>query len=78
MGVAYSWKEWVLDDARVCSPGGQRRDLVPLPDVQQAVTDQASLIRDMKEGQGLTNKDPKVQAAVAELLRLKGMLEASK
>ena len=35
----------------------------------------AALIRDLKENQGKGNKDPEVMAAVAELLRLKAILD---
>eukprot|EP00977_Amphora_coffeiformis_P002892 scaffold546_cov163-Amphora_coffeaeformis.AAC.7 len=73
LGVAYAWKEWVVDDTTLCTAGGQRRPWVPLPELERAVQDQATLIRNMKERQGLTNKDTQVQEAVAELLRLKEM-----
>ena len=36
---------------------------------------QAAVVRDLKEEQGLGNGDPEVKAAVAELLRLKALLE---
>jgi len=36
---------------------------------------QAAVVRDLKEEQGLGNGDPEVKAAVAELLRLKAILE---
>jgi hypothetical protein len=32
-------------------------------------------VRELKEGQGLTNKDPQVQEAVAKLLEMKEQLE---
>ena len=77
LGVAYAWKEWVLDDTTVCAPGGVRREMINTGDLQGAVDEQAGRIRSLKEEQGLGNKDPQVQEAVAELLRLKAMLEAS-
>ena len=40
-----------------------------------AVDAQAAVIRSLKEGDGLGNADPQVKAAVAELLRLKALLE---
>ena len=77
LGVAYAWKEWVLDDTTVCAPGGKRRETGNMDDLQEAVDQQAGLIRDLKENQGLGNKDSQVQDAVAELLRLKALLGAS-
>ncbi|KAH8053706.1 hypothetical protein JL722_9180 [Aureococcus anophagefferens] len=43
--------------------------------VAAQVEAQGALIRDLKEGQGLGNKSPEVVAAVAELVRLKALLE---
>lgn len=77
LGVVYAWKEWVMDDTTVCTPGGVQREVINVEDLQGAVDQQAGVIRDLKEGQGLGNKDPQVQEAVAELLRLKALLEAS-
>ena len=83
-GIAYAWSEWILEkhdsDGKkskplVCAAGGQCREWVNVQDIQQAVNEQASKIRAMKEGpQGLTNQDSQVQQAVAELLRLKDLL----
>ena len=75
LGVAYAWTEWTLDDTTFCGPGGQRREMVKVEGVQLAIDQQAKKIRQMKEEQGLGNKDPNVQREVAELLRLKGLLE---
>jgi hypothetical protein len=77
VGVAYAWKEWVLNDTTICSPGGQRREMVHIEAIQQAVEEQGNKIRRLKQEQGLGNKDPRVQEAVAELLRLKGLLAAA-
>ena len=38
---------------------------------ETAVADQAEVVRELKEGQGLTNKDEPVVAAVEELLKRK-------
>lgn len=77
LGIAYAWNEWVLDDSILCAPGGQQREKVDVQDLQKAVDEQASHVRYLKEEQGLQNKDPQVQDAVQELLRLKSLLEAS-
>lgn len=48
-----------------------------LEDVQSAeaaVQEQAAAVRALKESQGLTNQDPQVQAAVAELQQRKAAL----
>jgi len=77
VAVAYAWKEWALDEDTICAPGGQCRERVPEQELQALVDQQASYIRELKETQGLGNKDPKVQDAVAELLRLKSLMESS-
>jgi hypothetical protein len=74
VGVAYAWKEWALDDAIVCAPGGKQREMINADALQQAVEAQGKKIRIMKQEKGLGNKDLEVQEAVAELLRLKGLL----
>ena len=43
-------------------------------EVQEKIDAQASVVRDLKED-GKGNKDPEVMDAVAELLRLKALLE---
>ena len=43
--------------------------------LEDAVAAQGALVRKLKEDDGLTNADPAVQAAVAELKRLKGLAE---
>ena len=44
-------------------------------EIQAKIDSQAAVVRDLKEEQGLGNSDPEVKAAVAELLRLKALLE---
>ena len=44
-------------------------------EVAAKIEAQGALIRDLKETQGLGNKSPEVVEAVAELLRLKAILE---
>ena len=76
-GVGYAFSSWVRDaDGALCKPGG----IVEAPPVDPAkiqarIDAQAAVVRDLKEEQGLGNGDPEVKAAVAELLRLKGLLE---
>jgi hypothetical protein len=44
--------------------------------LQERIDAQGAAIRELKQGeQGLGNKDPQVKSAVAELLRLKSLLE---
>jgi len=40
------------------------------------IEDQGAEVRRLKEEDGMTNSDPAVKAAVAELLRLKALQEA--
>jgi hypothetical protein len=84
MGVAYAWNEWMIGDSVVASPGGVRREPVVVMDtssissssLQEQIDTQGAAIRELKQGeQGLGNKDPQVKSAVAELLRLKSLLE---
>ena len=76
-GVGYAFSSWVRDeDGALCKPGG----IVEAPpvdpaEIQAKIDAQAAVVRDLKEEQGLGNSDPEVKAAVAELLRLKGLLE---
>lgn len=48
--------------------------MVPVP-AEAAVTEQANVVRELKEGKGLTNQDEEVQAAVAELIKRKEKVE---
>ena len=76
-GVGYAFEAWIREeDGALCKPGG----IVEAPpidpaEIQAKVDSQAGVVRDLKEEQGLGNGDPEVKAAVAELLRLKGLLE---
>ena len=68
IAVAYAWTEWMVGDALLCRPGGLQE---VVGDLEDKISQQAAVIRGLKEEQGLGNKDPQVVAAVAELLRLK-------
>ena len=76
-GVGYAFSTWVREeDGALCKPGG----VVEAPpidpaEIQAKIDTQAAVVRDLKEEQGLGNSDPEVKAAVAELLRLKAILE---
>jgi hypothetical protein len=72
LGVAYAWTEWMVGSETLCKPGGHRKTLLTKGDDYEArIAQQGAFIRDLKENQGMGNKDPQVVAAVAELLRLK-------
>jgi hypothetical protein len=78
MGIAYTWNEWLIGDSVVASPGGVRREHseVDPSSLQEQIEAQGAAIRELKQGeQGLGNQDPQVKSAVAELLRLKSLLE---
>ena len=73
LGVAYMWEEWTLDDGHRGAPGGVKRaPELSESELEAAVEAQGSAIRQLKEGDGLTNKDPAVVEAVAELKRCAG------
>ena len=75
LGVAYAFEEWQLEDGTICSPGGARRAPAMTPEeVRTALDAQAAEVRRLKDDEGLSNNDPEVAAAVAELLRLKALL----
>ena len=79
IGLAYAWEAWEEADGTTCKPGGERiAPSMDPADVQAAVDAQGAKIRQLKdpEGGGLTNKDPEVMEAVAELQRLKALLPA--
>mmetsp|Transcript_11622 Transcript_11622/g.20607 ORF Transcript_11622/g.20607 Transcript_11622/m.20607 type:complete len:323 (-) Transcript_11622:373-1341(-) len=83
VGVAYAWNEWMIGDLVVASPGGVRREQLVGVDSSSSLQDridaQGAAIRELKQGeQGLGNKDPQVMSAVAELLRLKSLLDDPK
>eukprot|EP00571_Detonula_confervacea_P009824 CAMPEP_0172300002 /NCGR_PEP_ID=MMETSP1058-20130122/2179_1 /TAXON_ID=83371 /ORGANISM="Detonula confervacea, Strain CCMP 353" /LENGTH=335 /DNA_ID=CAMNT_0013009649 /DNA_START=24 /DNA_END=1031 /DNA_ORIENTATION=- len=80
VGVAYAWNDWMIGDSVVASPGGVRREqpvgMDASSSLQDRIDSQGAAIRELKQGeQGLGNKDPLVMSAVAELLRLKSLLE---
>ena len=75
IGVVYAWEEWELADGTTCKPGGVREaPTIDPAEVQAAVDAQGAKIRELKGEGGLTNKDPEVVEAVAELMRLKALL----
>lgn len=81
-GVAYAFDSWTLasQPGWVFEAGGEKRAPPPDPvdegDLVIQITAQASLVRQLKEEQGLSNKDPQVLEAVHELLRLKALQPA--
>jgi len=75
LGVAYTWNSWVEGDDTLCSPGGVRELNIYISDIEEKIKVQGGVIRELKEVQGLGNKDPEVSDAVQELLRLKALLE---
>ena len=74
VGVAYAWESWALGEDTLCLPGGITKPLLKPSEIEGAIEKQAAAIRELKEGQGLGNKDPEVVEAVSELLRLKDLL----
>lgn len=72
VGVGYAFPKWVVGDFE-CEPGGVRREIIDAAELADRVDAQARLVRDLKEVQGKTNKDPAVVAAVAELKRLRSL-----
>jgi len=68
LGVAYTWSSWVEGDDTLSTPGS-------ISDFEEQIKVQGAVIRELKEVQGLGNKDPEVSNAVQELLRLKALLE---
>lgn len=79
VGVAYKFESWVeCSDGYVCSPGGVRTAPdMSVAELEAAVAAQGAEVRRLKEEEGLANSDPQVKSAVAELLRLKALLEAA-
>ena len=76
VGVAYCWPAWTLPDGTTCLPGGVRVEAERDPaELAEAVEAQGALVRKLKEEDGLTNDDEPVKEAVAELLRLKALIE---
>ena len=74
-GVGYAWSEWLIGEHTLCSKGGVRKEIQTedLGDLKERIARQGAFIRDLKENQGLGNKDPEVVEAVAELIRLKNL-----
>jgi len=78
LGVAYAWEEWMLgDNDAICTPGGNQRQL-NMGKLEEAIAEQAETIRELKEVQGLGNKDPMVVKEVQQLLQLKDQLATMK
>ena len=75
VGVAYAWASWLEGTDTECRPGGQRDNKVDVEQLKKDISAQGEVIRELKQVQGLGNKDPKVANAVEELLRLKKLLE---
>lgn len=76
IGLCYAFFEWQLEDGTTCRPGGVREaPSLDLAEIQVQVDAQGLEVRRLKEEEGLTNGDDAVKAAVAELLRLKALLE---
>lgn len=75
-GVAYAWSEWTVGETILCRPGGIQEVIEDLGDLDERIATQAAFVRDLKENQGLANKDPQVVDAVAELIRLKNLQES--
>jgi hypothetical protein len=74
VGVAYAWESWAMGEDTLCLPGGITKPFLKPSEIEGAIEKQAAAIRELKEGQGLGNKDPAVVDAVSELLRLKDLL----
>lgn len=77
------FSKYELEDGTVVTVQGEQvaPSSIELPPSQEdvaaaeaAVQEQAAAVRALKEGQGLTNADPQVQAAVAELQTRKAAL----
>ncbi|KAG2501769.1 hypothetical protein HYH03_000269 [Edaphochlamys debaryana] len=60
-----------------CGGGGGPVDTEACAHLRRAVEEASAGVRKLKEGEGRTNSDPLVKAAVAELLRLKAELQAA-
>ncbi|KAF6260141.1 hypothetical protein COO60DRAFT_1637815 [Scenedesmus sp. NREL 46B-D3] len=80
IGVALLFDAWRHADGWLGLPGWPRLEPGALPSQQQlqragdAVRAQADAVRQLKQGQGLSNKDPAVTEAVAALQQLKQQL----
>ncbi|WIA36019.1 hypothetical protein OEZ86_007382 [Tetradesmus obliquus] len=80
IGLALLFDAWRHADGCLGLPGWPRVDPADLPSQQQlqeaadAVRAQADAVRQLKQGGGLSNKDPAVLEAVAALQQLKQRL----
>jgi hypothetical protein len=83
-GQAAVIRQYQLEDGTLITPQGEQPQpsSVELPPsleevqaAQAAVQEQGAAVRALKEGQGLTNADPAVQAAVTELQQRKEAAE---
>lgn len=74
VGQAVLISHWEFEDGTRGGPGApvEEGELEP---AEAAVEEQAKVVRDLKEGKGLTNADEEVKAAVAELLARKEKVE---
>ncbi|KAJ1460827.1 hypothetical protein M885DRAFT_612016 [Pelagophyceae sp. CCMP2097] len=75
LGAAYAFGKWVDADGMICKPGGFRMEAPPeAPELEAQLEAQKLEVRRLKDT-GLTNKDPTVIDAVAELKRLKALID---
>lgn len=78
VGVAYVFAEWRDAAGATRRPGGVRIEpALSAAEVEERVAAQGAEVRRLKEEDGLANGDPAVASAVAELLRLKALLEVA-
>lgn len=80
MGEAAVFDSWEYDDGTIAGPGAPVADPLPptadeLAVAEAAVAAQAEVVRQLKQDQGLGNKDPKVVAEVAVLMERKQALD---
>ncbi|KAJ1457981.1 hypothetical protein M885DRAFT_562459 [Pelagophyceae sp. CCMP2097] len=71
--TAYVIHKWAFADGTEM-PAEAVIEEIDETEVLQMIDDQALFVRRLKDDRGLKNKDPEVLAAVAELLRLKALL----
>lgn len=75
LGVAYSWSSWMEGEETLCKADGVRELKIGVGQLEERIKAQGEKIKEMKEVQGLGNKDPEVSEAVQDLLKMKAMLE---
>jgi hypothetical protein len=78
LGVAYAWKEWLVGESLLRSPGGKEKLFANVEELEAALEKQAAFIRELKEDQGFGNKDLEVVEAVQKLVQLKDQIAAAK